>query len=329
MEFINPEKLRTEHFTKAYDKTNASNPSILKEFGRPKPVGSNIINLVRSDKKVQVLEPAAKGNPNAPIYKDEDKKPVNLYRFPYETTITQEELGKVILNSGKLSPVKLAELTTEHMDDHKDNRLETLIHMAYGAIKGKLLSGKGMPLQDYYSLFDLTKKEFTLNLYDQTEDVPSKLLELFEHLEKVADGSKMQYDGIKSRIDRDSIARILSHKSVLEEGGELAKANLMQFRNKPKEPIELFGITFVPDNAPQLKNDGSVYPSVLKGLFSMVRYTPPLMGKQRATGDGTVLSIQPGPHDEYQNIQTTSHNLAICHDPTLLVGLKTVKTAPN
>lgn len=325
---INVATLKSEQFAKAYNKVKVNDSNILNEFDS-KVATSTTINLLKTGRSVSVLEPQSVGNPNAPKYKDEDMKPVNLARFPYETTITQEELGKLAISDGKLSPVKLAEKTTEHMIDHKDNRTETLIHMAYGAIKGKVITGKGTTLVDFYNLFGLTRHEVTLELHSATEDVPKKLIGLYKHLKAAAKESGTRTQGIKVRIDGDSIRMILGHPKVLENGGEAAKSRLMGFENNPEAPINAYGLTLVPDDADQVDSDGAAYPIVQRGLLSRRRYTPPLMGKQKATSDGTVVSMDGGKHDEFMNILTFSHDLCISHDPTLLAGLKIVKVAPS
>ena len=236
---INTTTLKSEQFVKAYDKVESDPTDILNEF-QQKVATSQTLQLLTTGKTVQVLEPSDMGNPNAPKYKDEDLKPVNMKRFPFETTITQGELGKLVVSDGKLSPKKLAQTTNEHMTNHKDNRQGTRAHSCYGAIKGKVVSGKGTTLVDFYELFDLKRHEVTLNVFDPQADLPKLMMDLYTHIEKQCDESGIDYKGFKVRIDRDSIRLIVGHPKVLENGGEAAKARLMTFENNPKKAIDIY-----------------------------------------------------------------------------------------
>lgn len=325
---INTTTLKVEQFETGYNKViGQSGTGILREFPR-KRAGAKTINLLVTGRRVQVLKPADMGNPNAPLYKDEDLKPVNLKRFPFETTITQEELGELTINGDRLDPKRLAALIAEHNSQHKDNREETRVQLAYSALKGKV-SILGSTLVDYYEVFGKSRHAVTLAIYDPQEDVVKKLHDLRHHLKDACKTSAMQYSGLKVRIDSESIMAILSHGSVLAQGGEEAKKRLVKFIDAPDDPIQVFGFTFIPDEFHTLDSNGAVYPNVQKGLFSMQRYTPPRMGKQRVTDDGTVLSLEPGEHDEFLKLLTVSFDLPVVHDPTVLAGLVVVKDNPE
>lgn len=324
---INTTTLKVEQFEKGYNKVSGqSGNGILQEFPRKRAVAKTL-NLLVTGRRVQVLKPADMGNPNAPLYKDEDVKPVNLKRFPFETTITQDELGELTINGDRLDPKRLAALIAEHNSQHKDNREETRVQLAYSALKGTV-SILGSTLVDYYDVFGQSRHDVTLHVADPTEDIVSKLHGLRHHLKDACKTSAMPYSGLKVRIDSQSIMAILSHDSVLAQGGEEAKRRLVKFIDAPDDPIQVFGFTFIPDEFHTLDSHGAVYPNVQKGLFSMQRYTPPRMGKQRVTDDGTVLSLAPSKHDEFVNLQTVSFDLPVVHDPSLLAGLVVNKNAP-
>ena len=321
-EIFDHEAFSLTSLTTGYNSSDHIDAEVLSMF-EVEPVENRTVMIVKSGKTLQVLMPGEIGqNPNIDKHDAESAVPVNLIRYPWDTSIVPSDLNRInSLQDKKIKATELAVLVKSHMTKHKANHRYTAAFTAYTALKGKVTNAKGNVLVDLFAVLGVEERKVDLKLATENTDVPKLLKDLRKSTVKNAkDHGHLTLAGVSCRIGQEMIERILSHKSIKEfYSVEIHAKRVVQFADDPSK-INICGIQFITDEADAVCEKGATYPLGAKGLFCMLRAPADVLSGS-ASNRECHITKEPKKHDEGLEIRSRAIYLPIARDPSLLCEL--------
>lgn len=321
-EIFDHEAFSLTSLTTGYDSSTHIDAAVLNMF-EAELVENRTVMIVKSGKALQVLMPGEIGNnPNIDKHDAESAVPVNLIRYPFDTTIVPDDLKRISsLTDKKFKATELAVLVKSHMTKHKANHRYTAAFTAYTALKGKVTNAKGTVLVNLFTVLGVTERKVDLKLGTAGTDVPKLLSDLRKSTVKLAkEHGHLTLTGVTCRIGQEMIERILKHDSVKEfYSPEIHAKRVVQFADDPSE-INICGIKFITDEADAVCTKGATYPEGAKGLFALLRAPADVLSGTTSKRE-CHITTEPKDHDEGLEIRSRAIYLPIARDPSLLCEL--------
>ncbi|MDE1333311.1 major capsid protein [Vibrio aestuarianus] len=321
-EIFDHEAFSLTSLTTGYDSATHIDADVLNMF-EVEYVENRTVMIVKSGSSLQVLMPGEIGqNPNIDKHDAESAVPVNLIRYPFDTSIVPSDLNRInSLKDKKFKATELAVLVKSHMTKHKANHRYTAAFTAYSALKGKVKNAKGVVLVDLFKVLGVDERQVDLKLGTSGTDVPALLKNLRKDTVKLAkDHGHLTLTGVSCRVGQEFIERILNHASVKAfYSEEIHAKRVVQFADDPTK-INICGITFITDEADAVCEEGATYPTGAKGLFGMLRAPADVLSGSTSKRECHITTKEKD-HDEGLEVRSRAIYLPIARDPSLLCEL--------
>lgn len=322
-EVFNHEGFKLNSLLVAFNSSTHIDADVLNMF-KVENVEQRQVMLVKSGKQLQVLMPGEIGqNPNIDQHDAESAVPVNLIRYPFDSSIVSDDLGRInSLTDKNLKAADIASLVKSKMGKHKDNHRYTSAFTAYTALKGKVKDKKGTVLVNLFTTLGVAERRVDLKLATAGTDVPKLIKdERTQTFKNAKANGHMTLKGVECRIGQEMIERILSHDSVKAfYSAEIHAKRVIAFADDPTS-INICGIKFISDEADAVAEAGASYPTGVQGLFVMLRAPADVITASSAEKRECHITTSPMVHDEGISIRSRAIYLPIARDPSLLCEL--------
>lgn len=318
-EIFDHEAFALTSLTTGYDSSEYIDPQVLNMF-EVENVENRSVLIVKSGKSLQVLMPGEIGShPNIEKHDAENAAPVQLFRYPFDTSVVPSDLNRIAsLKDKKLKAAELAVLVKSQMKKHKANHRYTSLFTAYSALKGKVTNAKGVVLVNLFNVLGVAERKVDLKLGTAGTNVPELLKALRkETVKKAKDHGHLTLTGVECRVGQEFIEKILNHDSVKAfYSEEIHAKRVVAFADDPSE-INICGITFISDEADAVCEKGASYPKGVNGLFAMLRAPADVLSGSTSNRE-CYITKELKDHDEGIDIRSRAIFLPIARDPSLL-----------
>lgn len=151
----------------------------------PVPISTTNVEIVRNKGKLAILSDEMRGTmPNVAEGERPRQVIVPVMHLPWLDTITPDDIQNLVSFVGNTR-------TPRTMESEMNKRLMNVRRrgditnefLKMGALKGKIVDGKGAELYDWFQIFNITQLEVDFKLGTATTDIREKCEEVVAHIE--------------------------------------------------------------------------------------------------------------------------------------------------
>ncbi len=256
-------------------------------------------------------------------------KHVAIPHFPHPGEILPDEYQNLVAFGNETELEQLSQVMNDKLQGLQDDHDVTLEWCRMGALKGIVTDGKGNVIENFFTLFKITKKSITFTFSDPDFDVKKACLDTKRHMEKNLKGDVM--NGVRSLVSSEFFDGLTGHAKVKEAYANWEAAQ-DRLGGDMRSGFKFGGIIFEEYNA-SVDQAGSTkrfieagyghaFPEGTRRTFDQVNGPADFVETANTIGKPVYAKQEPKKFGRGIDLHSQANRLPMCCQPAVLVEFK-------